>query len=88
MTKLIALILLTSSTALAAVSHTKAQAAYFKEHDKCVSALRAAKKEANAAPPDERKKLVDAAKESYRRCEERAHLVWKFYPQLPPPAPQ
>jgi hypothetical protein len=88
MRKLIVLILFTSSSALAAVHPTKAQAAYFDEHDKCVSTLRAAKKDAKAAPADQRKKLLDAAKQAYRQCEEHAHLVWKFYPQPPPATPQ
>jgi hypothetical protein len=85
MRKLTVLMLLTCSPALAAVHPTKAQAAYFDEHDKCVSALRAAKKEAKAAPADQRKMLLDTAKKAYRRCEEHAHLVWKFYPKPPPP---
>ena len=46
MKKLIVLMLLTCSTAFAAVHPTRAQAAYFDEHDKCVSTLRAAKKDA------------------------------------------
>jgi hypothetical protein len=88
MRKLIVLILFTSSSALAAIHPTKAQAAYFDEHDKCVSTLRAAKKDAKAAPADQRKKLLDAAKQAYRQCEEHAHLVWKYYPQQPPVTPQ
>lgn len=84
MKKLIVLMLLTCSTSFAAVHPTRAQAAYFDEHDKCVSALRAAKKDARAAPPDQRKKLLDSAKQAYRQCEEHAHLVWKFYPKPPP----
>lgn len=88
MRKLIVLILFTSSTALAAVHPTRAQAAYFDEHDKCVSSIRAAKKDAKAAPVDRRKTLLDAAKQAYRQCEEHAHLVWKFYPNPPPSSSQ
>ena len=86
MKTVITIMLFTCSTAFAAVHPTKAQAAYFDEHDKCVSALRAAKKEAKAAPSDQRKKLLDAAKHAYRQCEEHAHLVWKYYPLPPPPS--
>jgi hypothetical protein len=88
MTRLIVLILFTSSTALAAVHPTKAQAAYLDEHDKCVSSLRTAKKDAKAAPVDRRRALLDAAKQAYRQCEEHAHLVWKYYPKLPPSSSQ
>ena len=84
MKTLIVLTLLTCSTAFAAIRHTKAQAAYLDEHDKCVTTLRAAKKSAGAAPADQRKRLLDAAQAAYRQCEEHAHLVWKFYPQPPP----
>jgi hypothetical protein len=83
--RLFVLMLFACSTAFAAVHPTKAQAAYLDEHDRCVSALRAAKKDAKAAPEDQRRKLLDVAKQAYRRCQEHAHLVWKFYP-LPPQA--
>jgi hypothetical protein len=72
---------------LAAVHPTKAQLAYFNEHDKCVAALRTAKKAANDAPSDQKKKLLSEAKATYRKCEDHAHLVWKYYP-LPPPEPK
>ncbi len=80
------LILFFPSAAFAAVHHTKAQQAYFDEHDKCVSTLRAAKKNAKAAPADQRQKVLDDAKQAYKRCEDHAHLVWKYYPQPPPEA--
>jgi hypothetical protein len=80
-------ILLVPGTAFAAVRHTKAQAAYLEEREKCVTALHAAKKNAKTAPADQRPKLLDAAKQAYQQCEDHAHLVWKYYPQPPPEAP-
>lgn len=72
---------------IAAIHPTKAQIAYFNEHDKCVAALRAARKAAKDAPGDQTKKLLSDAKAAYRKCEDHAHLVWKYYP-LPPPEPK
>lgn len=71
---------------LLAVHPTKAQAAYFAEHEKCVAALSEARASAKAGPADQRKAALAAAKQAYRRCEEHAHLVWKYWPD-PPPAP-
>ena len=73
-----------SMSALAAVRHTKAQAAYFAVHDQCVLDLNAAAKDASGHSPEERRILEKAAKEQYRRCEAYAHLVWKYYPNKPP----
>lgn len=84
MKRFVAIMLLACTTASAAVHPTKAQEAYFAEHEKCVSVMRAAKKEANTAPADERKKRIAAAKDVYRQCEEHARLVWKYYPSPPP----
>lgn len=74
----------TSGAALAAIHHTKAQQAYFDEHEKCVRELREAKKAARAKPPEQRKAMLAAAKSRYDRCEAWAHLVWEYYPQRPP----
>ncbi len=65
---------------LLAVHPTKAQAAYLAEHEKCVAALRDAKARAKD------KAALKTAKAEYRRCEEHAHLVWKYWPNEPPTA--
>lgn len=77
-------ILAASIDVCAAVHPTRAQIAYFHEHDKCVAAFRQSAKKAKTAPADERKKEIAAAKQDYRQCEAHAHLVWKYYPAPPP----
>jgi hypothetical protein len=79
------LVVLLARTALfGAVHHTPAQAAYFDAHAKCVKQLRDAKNDAASKDAAERKRLVEAAKQEYRRCEAHAHLIWKYYPAQPP----
>jgi hypothetical protein len=78
------LVAFTSTAAFAAIHRTKAQQAYFVEHEKCLRELREAKKAARAKPPEQRKAMLAAAKSEYDRCEAWAHLVWKYYPQRPP----
>jgi hypothetical protein len=78
------MVLLVPAALQGAVHHTAAQAAYFDAHAKCVKQLRDAKKAAASKDSAERKGVVDAAKQEYRRCEAHAHLIWKFYPDLPP----
>jgi hypothetical protein len=70
--------------AFAAVRHTKAQQAYFDEHEKCVTQLREAKKAVRGKPTGQRKAALAAARREYDRCEAWAQLVWKYYPQRPP----
>ena len=75
---------LAPGAAMAAIHRTKAQQAYFDEHEKCVRHLHDSKKAARSKPPDERKAALAVAKREYDRCEAWAHLVWKYYPQRPP----
>jgi hypothetical protein len=84
----IGLLMSLSIDASGAVHHSKAQAAYFAVHDKCVRALKAARNGANGHAAEERRQIEKAAREQYRKCEAWAHLVWKYYPKTPPtPAP-
>lgn len=78
------LVLLAPAALFGAVHHTRAQAAYFNAHDKCVMQLRDAQKDVAPRDASERKRLVKAAKQEYRRCEAHAHLIWKYYPSPPP----
>ncbi len=73
-----------AAPAFASIHHTKAQEAYFAEHEKCAKALRESKKSAQAKPPEQRKAAVATAKDEYARCEAWARLVWKYYPNEPP----
>ncbi len=85
---LAALLTFISISASGAVHHSKAQGAYFAVHETCVRALKAARKDATAHGAEERRQIEKAAKEQYRKCEAWAHLVWKYYPKVPPtPAP-
>jgi hypothetical protein len=78
------LLLLAPAILFAAIHPTKAQGAYINEHEKCVNQLRDARKDAVQHDAAERKRLFDAAKQAYHRCEAHAHLVWKYYPVTPP----
>ena len=79
------LVLLLSGTALGAIHHMPAQAAYFDAHKQCVKHLRDAKNDAASKDATEQKRVIEAAKREYRRCEAHAHLIWKYYPASPPP---
>src|SRR5258708_24675843 len=83
--RLSTLLLFLTPTLFGAVHHTPAQAAYFDAHAKCVQQLRSAKKEAATKGAAERKRMMEAAKQEYQRCEAHAHLIWKHYPAAPPP---
>lgn len=83
----LALVIVTIALALpsaAAVHHSKRQNAYSEQHEKCRAALKAAQAEARKHQGEERKQIEKAAREAYDRCEEYAHLVWKYYPEKPP----
>ena len=75
---------LTPGAAYAAVHPTKAQQAYFDEHDKCVKELREDEKAAGSRPAEQQKSILAAAKNEYGQCEAWAHLIWKYYPRRPP----
>jgi hypothetical protein len=78
-------VLLAPATLFGSIHRTPAQAAYFDAHAKCVKQLRDAKKDAGATKDAaDRKRQIEAAKQEYRRCEAHAHLIWKYYPALPP----
>ncbi len=67
------------------VIHTPRLDAFHAEIRKCNEELSAAKKAARDAPSrDERKKLLRAAKASYKRCEAHAYDVFKYWPNQPP----
>lgn len=74
----------TPVAAQAAVHPTKAQQAYFDEHDKCVKELREDEKAAGSRPAAQQKAILAAAKSEYGQCEAWAHLIWKYYPRRPP----
>lgn len=78
------LLLLAPVALFGAVHPTKAQAAYINEHEKCVHQLREARKDAVQRDAGGRKRLLDSARQAYHRCEAHAHLVWQYYPALPP----
>ncbi|GEM_PF-3800362 len=84
MKRLLILTMFACPALFAAVHPTKAQTAYFDEHEKCSAALKAAKKNAKAAAPEARRKALEEARAAYRKCEAHAQLVWKFYPAPPP----